>query len=361
MTKVMFLFAGSDRLRYGVAEVFRHVLNGLDKSKYQPYLIITGALTESDNNLVDAVEVIELGRKGLRKAFLPFVHVLRAIRPDIVVSAMEHPNALAVLARVVSRHKCKLILTSHNVLTPRLEHMWSPRQARTIRFAVRSTYTRSDHIVFVSDAVRRDFQHYVPRMPESSVIYNPVLKGDRLPAACSNKTKGLIVASSRLEFFKRTDEAISALQFLDQHYHLLVLGDGPERARLEALTAALGLNDRVEFAGYVSDPFAYYRLAEIFVLPSQWEGFGNVLIESMACGCQVVANADAWAPAEVLGHGEYGFLYHGGDAEDLARSIGQASATPKPVDKLVSYASRFTDERAAREYEQVFESLLGTT
>ncbi|SHM25923.1 Glycosyltransferase involved in cell wall bisynthesis [Vreelandella subglaciescola] len=357
--RLLFFFSGTGRFRYGVAEVFRHVLNGLDKERYEPYLVITGTLEEPVDDLSDAVEVIELGRVGLKKAFFPLVRVIRQIRPDVVVSAMEHPNALAVVARLVARRPCKLLLTSHNVLTPRLQYMWSRREGHIILRAIRLTYPYADHVVCVSEAVRQDLHTHVPRLERSSVIHNPVLSQAKLPdPSFECKEQGLIVTSSRLTGYKRVDEVIRALQLLDDHFHLIVLGDGPERARLEALVTELDLNDRVEFMGYVDDPFAYYRQAEIFILPSMWEGFGNVLIESMACGCQVVANGSAWAPPEVLGHGDYGFLYEGGDPEKLASAIREAADHPKPQGKLLEYAGRFTDQRAAREYEALFDSLL---
>lgn len=354
--RLLFFYSGTGRFRYGVAEVFRHVLNGLDKERFDPYLVITGTLNEPVNDLANGVTVIELGEEGLKKAFFPLVRATRQIRPDIVVSAMEHPNALVVLARLVSRHDCKLVLTSHNVLTPRLQYMWSRKQGRVIRKAVQLTYPCADHLVCVSQAVKDDFEAYVPRFPAASVIHNPVLKESALPGPdFTVKEPGLIAVSSRLQGYKKVDEAISALQFLEQRYHLVVMGDGPERSQLEALVAELNLEDRVQFTGYVDDPFAWYRKAEIFVLPSMWEGFGNVLIESMACGCQVVANASAWAPPEVLGYGEYGYLYEGGQPEDLAVAIKKAATEPKPKEKLLRYAQVFTDKRAAKSYEEVFD------
>ncbi len=359
--RILFFFSGTGKFHYGVAEVFRHVLNGLDKERYEPYLIITGSLEEPVDDLADEIEVIELGREGLKKAFFPLAIAIRRIRPGVVVSAMEHPNVLAVLARLVSRHDCKLILTSHGVFSARLAHMWSRRQGWMIQNALRLGYPLADHVVCVSNAVRNDLERHVPRLPESSVIYNPVLRSDNIPIADpSEKETGLIITSSRLAGFKKIDEAITALQFLEERYHLVVMGDGPERGRLEALVAELNLEDRVEFTGYVHDPFVWYRKAEIFVLPSMWEGFGNVLIESMACGCQVVANALAWSPPEVLGHGEYGFLYEGGQPEALAAAIRKAATEPKSREKLLRYAQRFTDKRVAREYGQLFDSLVGS-
>lgn len=358
--RLLFFYSGTGRFRYGVSEVFRHVLNGLDKKRFDPCLVITGTLDGPIEDLSNRVTVIELGQEGVKKAFFPLVKTIRRIRPAIVVSAMEHPNALAVMARLVSRHDCRLVLTSHGVFSARLAHMWSRREGWIIRNALRFGYPLADHVVCVSNAVRDDLKKYVSRLPESSVIYNPVLRSDNLPIVDPNEKKsGLIITSSRLADLKKIDEAISALKFLEERYHLVVMGDGPERGRLEALVAELGLDERVEFTGYVEDPFAWYRKAEIFVLPSMWEGFGNVLIESMACGCQVVANVSAWAPPEVLGHGEYGFLYEGGDSENLARVIREASESPKSLEKIVGYAQQFTDQRVARRYEALMEDLLG--
>lgn len=359
--RLLFFYSGTGRFHYGVAEVFRHVLNGLDKESFDPYLVITGTLNEPVEDLANEVTVIELGQEGLKKTFFPFVKAIRRIRPDVLVSAMEHPNVLAVLARFASRHHCKLILTSHNVFTPRLKFMWSRKQSRMIRKAVQLAYPYADHLVCVSQAIKDDFEAHVSRFPVASVIHNPVLKASDLPAPdFTEKEPGLIAVSSRLHDYKKIDEAISALLFLDECFQLVVMGDGPERGRLEALVTDLGLTERVQFTGYVNDPFAWYRKAEIFVLPSMWEGFGNVLIESMACGCQVVANALAWAPPEVLGHGEYGFLYEGGQPEALAAAIRKAATEPKSREKLLRYAQRFTDKRVAREYGQLFDSLVGS-
>lgn len=357
--KLLFFFSGTGQFRYGVAEVFRHLLNGIDKTRYRPVLVITGTLDGPVEALSEAVEVVELHQDSLRKAFLPLVRAIRRIRPEVIVSAMEHPNALTVLARLVSGHRCKLVLTAHGVFSARMQYMWSPRQGRLLRTIVRRTYPRADHVVCVSEAVRQDFKEHVLPFKRSSVIHNPVLKeAELVPVDIEQKEPGLIVTCSRLVDFKKVDEAIRALTYLEPSFRLVVLGDGAQRRRLETLTGELGLSERVTFEGYVDDPFAWYRKAEIFVLPSMWEGFGNVLIESMACGCQVVANSTAQAPEEVLGWGKYGFLYAGGDPETLAAAIREAHANPKSAALIVEYAQTFTDRNAANEYDALFEALL---
>lgn len=358
-TRLLFFFSGTGQFRYGVAEVFRHVLNGLDKERYCLTLVITGTLHGPLEGFSDDVEVLELHQDGLRKAFLPLVRAIRQVRPDVIVSAMEHPNALTVLARIASLSHCKLVLSTHGVLSARIEHLWSSKQGKLIQNMIKFTYPRADHVVCVSEAVREDLLKSVPRFVKSSVIYNPVLSETESPSyEFGPKKQGLIVTCSRLVGLKKVDDAIRALIHLESFFHLVVLGDGPERRRLEALVDELGLSSRVTFEGYVDDPFPWYRKAEICVLPSMWEGFGNVLIESMACGCQVVANSKAYSPPEILGHGKYGFLYTGGDPKAFAVAIQEAHNYPKSVELMVKYAQTFTDRRAADEYSALFETIL---
>ena len=83
-------------------------------------------------------------------------------------------------------------------------------------------------------------------------------RSEELPeATLQHKVEGLIITSSRLAGFKEVDEAIRALAYLDNSFHLVVLGDGPELGKLEKLAAELDVSNRVTFAGYVEDPFAW--------------------------------------------------------------------------------------------------------
>jgi len=360
--KVVFFFFGDGAFQYGVAEVFRHILNGLDKERYEPYLVITGSLSYPIVALSEKVNVIELNQRGLKGAFFPFVRTLNDIKPDLVMSAMEHPNVLAVAAKAVSFKPFKLVLTSHSMFGLRLKNIWTTRGGAAIRYAVRWAYPHADHIVCVTGAVRDDLAKYVKKTPKMSVVYNPVLAKERLSKDQGyTKERGLIAVSSRLVHFKKIDEVIRALPYLEPHVNLVVMGDGPERSKLETLVSELSLCGRVHFKGYVQDPYYWYKKAEVFVLPSLFEGFGNVLVESMSCGCQVVANANAGAPAEVLGNGKYGFLYDGGDEKRLADAINEAFERPKPISRLITYSQSFTDERAAFDYAKIIDSLIGTT
>lgn len=98
---------------------------------------------------------------------------------------------------------------------------------------------------------------------------------------------GVIVG--RLTRLKRIDLAIEALALAPEEWWLLVVGDGPLRQELEDQATRLGIADRVVFIGKTSTPEEYFQLGDVYVMSSESETFGQVIIEAMACGLRVVA------------------------------------------------------------------------
>ena len=101
----------------------------------------------------------------------------------------------------------------------------------------------------------------------------------------------LLVTASRLVPSKGLDDVIQALALLPQRYRFLVLGDGPQRQQLMALSTSLGVDDRVSFLGHVDhhELPGYLKISDIFVRPSLVEGMGNAFVEAMAVGIPVIA------------------------------------------------------------------------
>lgn len=102
---------------------------------------------------------------------------------------------------------------------------------------------------------------------------------------------------------------------------LTLLGDGPERARLEQQAARLGIGEAVTFVGHVADPRPFYAAADLFVLPSHSEGSPNVLLEAMAAGLPCVATRVGGVP-EMLADGESGYIVAARKPAAIAQRIG---------------------------------------
>jgi glycosyltransferase involved in cell wall biosynthesis len=130
-------------------------------------------------------------------------------------------------------------------------------------------------------------------------------------------------------------EACAAAQ-LPPNARLLIVGDGPDRERLERLAIERGVNDRILWAGRLAEPHAAYAAMDLFVLPSVYEAFGNVVLEAMALGVPVIArrrSADPRRPVlvaneELIDHGQSGRLVDAHDPADLAAELRRLSTQP---------------------------------
>jgi glycosyltransferase involved in cell wall biosynthesis len=136
------------------------------------------------------------------------------------------------------------------------------------------------------------------------------------------------------------------------------LGEGEDRGRLEYLIKELKLENDVSLLGFVENPYAYMQRSDVFVLSSRWEGFGNVLVEAMACGCPVVSTNCPSGPAEILENGEYGILVPVEDVEKMAKSIIKILTNKELREELSNKALKrskeFHVEKAVEKYLQIF-------
>lgn len=137
-----------------------------------------------------------------------------------------------------------------------------------------------------------------------------------------------VLCLGRLVARKGQRDLLQAVARLDD-VELTIAGEGPERVRLEALAASLGIEGRVTFTGVVGQDEALwlYREADIFCLPSLSEGLPVVLIEAMACSLPVVATRIDAIP-ELISDGRDGVLVEPGDAEELAAALGNLVSDP---------------------------------
>jgi len=269
---------------------------------------------------------------------------LEATSPHLVVGFLGHANLLALLLSSRGR-RWPVVVTEHS--HPRLRELGPG--GRALR---RLLYPRAACVVSVSPGVDAQFGWLPPE--RRAVISNPVevdvgaahAENGRAPE--SPIPGRFAVAMGRLDRAKGFDLLLAAFARLRERFpdwHLALLGDGPEHAALVAQAEALGLGQRVVFLGARRDPFAILARADLFVLPSRLEGFGNVLVEAMACGLPVVSFDCPSGPAQIVAHRESGLLV---PAEDVP-ALAEAMAT------LMSDADeRARMGRAAREASQRF-------
>lgn len=165
-----------------------------------------------------------------------------------------------------------------------------------------------------------DLNQFQPRGRDSSLLKRYGLQSSKVIM-----TVGRLASQER---YKGFDEVIDIMPELLKHFptvKYLIVGDGPDRPRLESKVAASGLSNRIIFTGYISESekVAHYNLADAYVMPSMGEGFGIVLIEAAACGVPVVGSR-ADGSREALLDGRLGSLVDPRDPNELLQAIVHA-------------------------------------
>jgi glycosyltransferase involved in cell wall biosynthesis len=288
---------------------------------------------------------------------------LRRERPSGLVAAGTDLNLEAVWARRLAATPMRLLICEHIHLSSALAHANTWRQ-RNWPGLVRRTYPAADGIVAVSRGVAQDLSALIEVAGERiSVIYNPVVGPDvagraREPVSHPWLAPGcppVVLGAGRLVADKDFASLVCAVARLRRarEVRLVILGEGKaaDRDQLLALANELGCANDVDIPGFVHNPFAYMARAAVFALSSRLEGFGNVLVEAMACGCPVVSTDCRSGPDEILDGGRYGRLVPVGDSAALADALALTLTAPPPRELLIGRAQEFSIERAAIAYE----------
>jgi glycosyltransferase involved in cell wall biosynthesis len=162
---------------------------------------------------------------------------------------------------------------------------------------------------------------------KTSVIYNPVnqiIEKHILKYGIESKKEGYLLCVGRLESQKSIDYSIIAFSNVLKKFpnlRLKILGEGSLKNELIELTKMLEVNDKVDFIGFNSDVITYYSKAEATILSSLYEGFPNVLIESISLGTPVVSFDCKSGPNEIIENGINGYLVNYLDVNDLESKI----------------------------------------
>lgn len=314
-------------------------------------LVIGHVDAETAAPLVPGVNVMVWGHPAVRGMLRPLMRYLREQAPEVVFSAEDHLNTITLLAAVLTGSRAKISASSR--VTPFDTYSNTIFTKRwVLKQAARALMWRADALTCVSRDMVEQYQR-VFRDPKHLCVYNIVddaAARSRMHDAVDHPWAHdpevpLLVAAGRLAPWKGFADLIRAMQIVHRTRpaRLLILGDGPLRAELQALIDTLSLRDTVALAGFVENPLKYYAHAKVFVLSSRVEGMPNVLVEAMMCGCTPVSTDCPTGPRELLQDGRYGYLVPVGDPAALAAGIERALAHPIPREVLQEAIAPFAE------------------
>ncbi len=320
------------------------------------FIIVTARLQGSlpkHDTLESGVTVLRVGMGWpLDKWLFPFLAPLaiKKLRPTIVHAVLESYAGLA------------LVFVSW--LCPDMRRILTLQSTNT-RLFLRQIHRAADRITGISTALIERAR--VLGFPRVTLIPNGIPLHE-LQAACAraHKMHGRVLYVGRLEPMKGVDTLLDAFALVARripHATLHIVGDGSERAHLEAMCRSLGLHDRVRFQGYLSGWRLYheYAEAEVFAGLSRSEALGNVFLEAQAAGCAVIATRVGGIP-DIVHEEVTGMLLQPDDPQAAGMLISQLLQAPEARMRLttraIPHAERYDWAVIATQYAEVYQAML---
>ncbi len=325
-------------------------------------LVVSRAEGEFVTDVPDTASLVSFDAQGKLGTISALRSYLSTTKPDILFSAHTHANVLALLASLFVPQPPRTIISEHSLVRDRQTYLDYDILDRATAALASILYPHADGLIAVSKEVAHDCMNFF-NVPEQdiSIIHNPV---DIARIQEQAKTPvdhpwfmadapPVILGVGRLVRRKDFETLLRAFKRLTEtrEARLVVLGEGECRDALEQLAGRLGIQSLTSFPGWASNPFKFMYQADVIAVSSRSEGFGNVLVEAMACGSSVVSTACPGGPCEILDDGSYGHLVPVGDFKALAQAIEDSIVSPLPEKTLSDRATDFSVQRIADEYE----------
>jgi glycosyltransferase involved in cell wall biosynthesis len=348
-------------LSFGGAEIVGAALGGeFLKRGFRADFVVGSHEVEAFALLPPLAGYMCLKAKHARGMLFPLASYIGERRPSALIALQWPLTVLTIAARKLVGSEARLAVCTHSVLSLQCGRLALPKRW-VLQKSISLTYPVADVRIAVSAGVADDLAALggLPR-GAISVVYNPLFQRPASPddfaaaeAIWGGWSGPRILTVSNLDPRKNHPLLIGAFKKVvtRRDARLLILGgDQGTEGIVKAHAQSLGVADKVIIPGAVPNPTAYYLSANLFVLSSDTEGFGNVIVEALACGLPVVSTDCPYGPAEILAGGRYGRLTPVGDADALARAILEALDLPHDPDALKRRAADFALEGVAENY-----------
>ncbi|WP_407500032.1 glycosyltransferase [Elizabethkingia anophelis] len=260
---------------------------------------------------------------SLGKSFYNPLYILKLIKYirkyDIVHVHLFPSMYFTVLAKCLSLSNVKLVFTEHNTENNRLNN---PK----FRLIEKWIYGHYKKIICITPEVKNALKTKLNiKDSKLNVIYNGInisnikkaVISDRKLFNYSTEDKLLIMVAGFREQ-KDHDTVLHALSKLPNNYKLILVGDGERKGKIENLAKELGLEERIKFLGIRTDVYSLFKMSDIAIMSSHWEGFGLAAAEAMACGVPTIAS-NVEGLAQVVEDG--GLLFEKKNIIDLVQKI----------------------------------------
>ncbi len=377
MAKTKLLFVCSKFGGGGAEMHLLRVLSHADFDSFDIHLALTRDGGGYEQRLPAEVKVHYLTKGGgsallsLIKSYLPLKGLIRQLKPDAVISIMDPQNLLLTRIKKQVKNCPPVIILCQNAPLKNLSN--EGIKGKIFLSLIPKWYKHATQVIAICRGVHDELIEKLNVKAPVGIIYNAGYDktykqraGETLDRSIT-KGKNQLIACGRLNRQKGFDVLLNALALIkdDTEFNMWILGEGEEKEKLTEQRDSLRLTDKVHFLGFQANPYKFYSNADIFVLSSRWEGFGNVLTEAMICDCAVISTDCDFGPNEIITDKENGLLSPVDDAAALAGAIKKMIADTAFRESITQKgherAKAFASDIISREYFEEISRVIKNT
>lgn len=346
----------------GAERVFELLARHLPAAKYELHLGLATETPVTARPFAGVVAVHALGAARVRASAPALVRLVRALRPNLILSTMAHLNFLVLALRPLFPRETRILVRQNGTVSAMLADLRSPVFTRLL---YRLLYPWADGVVCQSEAMAADLCSATGVSPRRTMVApNPVVNDAGLATEPWRGAGPHLLAVGRLAPQKGFDLLLEAMARLRPRFpslELAIAGAGAEEPALRRDVERLGLAKCVRLLGHVDAPSAYYLGANAFVASSRHEGMPNALLEAAAAGIPVVTTPSCAGVVELL-RGQPGvWLADATTAESLAEALTEALDTLRPGQRFDhAWVRPYRVENAVAAYEALIDRTLCT-
>ena len=305
---------------------------------------------------------------AIQGAPLAYRQMIAQFRPDVVMSFLKGTNLLTWLALMNSRHHRPrwIAREGNNVLAVVREEAPNALVEQVSLWLTRRAYRRADAVLANSTDMAAGLVADLGLDPAKVRMINNPIDVATIEAAARRPIAGApirpyVLSAGRLEYQKAHEILLQAYarSGIWRSHALVILGKGSKLAELHRLAAQLGIGEHVRFIGFVANPYAWMAGADLFVLPSRWEGFPTVAAEAMACGTPILLSDCDFGPRDIVVPGESGELVAPEDPDALGAAMAGLIGDPGRRGRLAEAGAqrvrRFAIDDMIARYAAMFE------
>ena len=348
----------------GSEAVCVNIANAFANKGWKVDLVILNLKEEAYKyRLSSKVKLVELNVNHARNSSYSLIKYIYKYKPKIIFVFNYELSIMLLILRFLLRFKFRIIARNINTLSIKIrvlkeENFWNKYVVSNL---IKYFYNKLDHIVNQCNAMRDDLIGIYPKLLNScSVVYNPLSPEYENYSKKNNinniKKKDYLLCVGRLEkqkAFHFAIESFAKIQSKFPNLRLKIIGKGSLEKDLKKKAKDLSILNKVDFLGFQKDLIPYYLYSKATILTSHYEGYPNVLIESIAMNTPVVSFDCASGPSEIIKDGINGYLVKYMDFNDLKNKLIKTITTEFNYNDLNNSIKKNKIENVFQHYEKI--------